>query len=244
LENRENNLDTGVIRKALPDCPLAGLPLHLPHSIARPKASCPRTGGLVVLAVRQNEGIPVTDLKLPPELRADCSRCAGLCCVVHAFYSDQGFAFDKPAHSACRHLTRENRCGIHAGLAARGFPGCVAFDCCGAGQRVMQEICSGTSWRTSDESAVRELFSAYVSSLALHRLMAMLVLAEATLSPPFDARLRQKREQLNELCASAEARNGSLDIATLRKEILGLVMSVSGRAERLSVMKARDRDCV
>jgi hypothetical protein len=56
--------------------------------------------------------------------------------------------------------------------------------------------------------------------------------------------LRQKREQLNELCASAEARNGSLDIATLRKEILGLVMSVSGRAERLSVMKARGRDCV
>jgi hypothetical protein len=43
--------------------------------------------------------------KLPSALRADCSRCAGLCCVVPAFFSVQGFAFDKPAHSTCRYLT-------------------------------------------------------------------------------------------------------------------------------------------
>jgi hypothetical protein len=179
------------------------------------------------LAVRQNEGIPVSELKLPPQLRADCSRCAGLCCVVHAFYSDQGFAFDKPAHSPCRHLTRGNQCGIHNELAPRGFPGCVAFDCYGAGQRVTQDLCSGTSWRTSDESAVREIFSAYLSCLALHKLMAMLVLAEATLSPPVDARLRLKREQLDELCRSTEARNGRLDMARLQHEILELIMSIA-----------------
>lgn len=185
----------------------------------------------------------MTDLKLPPELRADCSRCTGLCCVVHAFYSEQGFAFDKPAHSACRHLTLGNQCGIHAGLAARGFPGCVAFDCHGAGQRVTQEICGGKSWRTLDESAVRQMFAAYATFLTLHRLMAMLVLAEATLLPRFDARLRLKREQLDELCRSAEARTGSLEVATLQNEILGLV-SVSGRAERLSGMKTPDQDAV
>jgi hypothetical protein len=196
------------------------------------------------LAIRQSQGHPVKDLKLPPQLRADCSRCAGLCCVVHAFYSEQGFAYDKPAHSPCQHLTCGNRCGIHAELPSRGFPGCVAFDCYGAGQRVTQEICSGTDWRTSDQHAVRELFAAYVSCLALHRLMAMLVLAEATLSPLEEPRLQLERQQLEELCRSAEARNGSLDIATLEKEILALVMSVSGRAARLSVMKPRDRDCV
>jgi hypothetical protein len=185
------------------------------------------------LAIRHSEGIPVTDFKLPAELRADCARCAGLCCVVHAFYSIQGFAFDKPAHSACRHLTLGNRCAIHRGLASRGFPGCVGFDCYGAGQRVTQEICSGTSWRTSDERAVRELFSAYASCLELHRLMAMLVLAEATLSPPFDARLRLKRQHLEELCRSAEARNGTLDLATLQDEIRELVMSVAAPPARL-----------
>jgi hypothetical protein len=175
----------------------------------------------------------VRDFKLPPELRADCSRCAGLCCVVHAFYSVQGFAFDKPAHSACRYLTAANRCAIHAGLASRGFPGCVAFECYGAGQRVTQEICSGTSWRTSDESAVRELFLTYTSLLTLHRLMAMLVLAEARLAPAVDARLRLKREQLDGLCRSAEVRKGGLDVATLQKEILELVVSIAGPPARL-----------
>jgi hypothetical protein len=164
-----------------------------------------------------------TSLKLPSALRADCSRCAGLCCVVHAFYSVQGFAFDKPAHSACRYLTLENRCAIHTRLASRGFPGCVAFDCYGAGQRVTQELFNGMSWRTSDETAVRNLFSAYTSFLALHRLMAMLALAEATVSPPLDTQMRLKREQLNDLCRSEQAKRGSLDIATLQNDVLELV---------------------
>ena len=164
-----------------------------------------------------------TSPKLPSALRADCSRCAGLCCVVHAFYSFQGFAFDKPAHSACGYLTPENRCAIHAKLASRGFPGCVAFDCYGAGQRVTQEFFSGVNWRTLEKSVAQTLFSAYVSCLALHRLMAILVLAEATVSPPLDAQMRLKREQLNELCRSEEAKSGTLDLAGLQKDVLELV---------------------
>lgn len=160
--------------------------------------------------------------RLPPALRADCSRCAGLCCVVPAFYSVQGFGFDKPAHSACRYLTLENRCAIHVKRAALGFRGCVGFDCYGAGQRVTQELCRGVSWRGSDEAAVR-LFSAYTSCLALHRLMGMLVLAEATVPPPLAAQMRVKREQLNELCRSEEAMSGRLDSAALQREVLELV---------------------
>ena len=161
--------------------------------------------------------------QLPPALRADCSRCAGLCCVVHAFYSVQGFAFDKPAHSACRYLTLDNRCAIHPKLAFRGFPGCVAFDCYGAGQRVTQELFNGLSWRTTDEAAVQTLFSAYTSCLALHRLMAMLALAEATASPPLAAQMRLKRSELNELCRSEEAKRGRLGMSQLEKEVLELV---------------------
>ena len=161
--------------------------------------------------------------KLPATLRADCSRCAALCCVVPAFYSVQGFAFDKPAHSACRHLTRENRCAIHTKLASRGFPGCVAFDCYGAGQRVTEELFNGMSWRTADETTVQNLFAAYTAFLALHRLMAMLALAEATASPPLDTPMRLKREQLDDLCRSVDVQTGSLDIAKLQAEVLELV---------------------
>jgi hypothetical protein len=143
--------------------------------------------------------------------------------VVPAFYSIQGFAFDKPAHAACRYLTLKNRCAIHSGLASNGFSGCVAFDCYGAGQRVTQDLFNGVNWRTLDETAVQNLFSAYTSFLALHELMAMLAVAEAIVLPPHDVEIRQKRELLNALCRSEGARRGRLDIATLRTEVLNLV---------------------
>jgi hypothetical protein len=146
--------------------------------------------------------------------------------VVPAFYAVQGFAFDKPPHSPCRHLTLENRCEIHARLAARGFPGCVSFDCYGAGQRVTQEL-NGMSWRTSDESAVQTLFSTYSSCVVLHRLMAMLALAEASVSPPLDAQLRLKREQLDELCRSEAAKTGTLNLTTLRNDVFELVRTAT-----------------
>jgi hypothetical protein len=149
--------------------------------------------------------------------------------VVPAFYSVQGFAFDKPAYTACKYLTLKNRCAIHTGLASRGLSGCVAFDCYGAGQRVTQELFNGVSWRSSDEIALQNLFSAYTSVLALHKLMAMLALAEATVSPPLDTQMRLKREQLNDLCLSEEAKSGRLDIATLETAVLKLVRKDYGR---------------
>ncbi|HEY3438708.1 MAG TPA: pentapeptide repeat-containing protein, partial [Actinotalea sp.] len=36
-----------------------------------------------------------------PELVADCSRCAGLCCVVPAFVRSADFAITKPAQTPC-----------------------------------------------------------------------------------------------------------------------------------------------
>ena len=68
------------------------------------------------------------------ELTADCTRCAALCCVATAFDASEDFAFSKPAGARCPHLAG-TRCAIHAERPARGFSGCVAFDCHGAGQR-------------------------------------------------------------------------------------------------------------
>ena len=66
--------------------------------------------------------------------RPDCERCFGLCCVATAFAASADFAIDKAAGEPCVHLQTDFRCGIHAALRQRGFPGCAVYDCFGAGQ--------------------------------------------------------------------------------------------------------------
>ena len=69
------------------------------------------------------------------ELRADCSRCAALCCVAPAFTRSADFPISKPAGVPCVHLAGTT-CTVHSRLRPLGFAGCVAYDCFGAGQRV------------------------------------------------------------------------------------------------------------
>ena len=80
-------------------------------------------------------------------LRGDCAQCAALCCVALAFDRSTQFAYDKPAGEPCANLGAKGRCAIHAERAARGFPGCEAYDCLGAGQAVTQGLFGGASWR-------------------------------------------------------------------------------------------------
>ncbi len=102
------------------------------------------------------------------ELRADCSRCVGLCCVAPAFARSADFAVDKPAGTACAHLRADFRCGIHAELRDRGFPGCTVFDCLGAGQRVTAAF-AGRDWRAPDVAA--PMFAAFGVARQVHELL-------------------------------------------------------------------------
>ncbi len=122
--------------------------------------------------------------RLPAHLLADCSSCAALCCVIPPFDAVQGFGFDKPAETACRHLCADHRCGIHGDLIERGFSGCVAFDCLGAGQRLTALAAArfGTvdDWRARPDVA-RWLFAAYPKVREAQEWLARLSLA-ATVS--------------------------------------------------------------
>lgn len=84
-------------------------------------------------------------------LRADCSSCHALCCVVPAFSRSAQFAITKAAGTPCPNLDG-NDCSIHAGLRDAGFSGCAAYDCFGAGQRVTAEVLGGRDWRGSAET--------------------------------------------------------------------------------------------
>ena len=102
------------------------------------------------------------------ELRADCSRCVGLCCVAPAFARSADFAIDKPAGTPCGNLQADFRCAIHADLRDHGFAGCTVFDCLGAGQRVTAAF-AGRDWRTPDVAA--PMFAAFAAARQVHELL-------------------------------------------------------------------------
>ena len=131
------------------------------------------------------------------ELSIDCAACCGLCCVALYRIRSEGFPADLPPGSPCRHLDGDFRCAIHTGLAARGYKGCMAFDCLGAGQKVAQAVYGGADWRACPEMA-GEMFEAFLTVLRLHQMMWYLAEA-ATLLPA-----RALRPELEELFLSTQ----------------------------------------
>lgn len=85
---------------------------------------------------------------------ADCARCAGLCCVALPYQRSTDFPESKPAGRPCRHLgsppgpdqATPYGCGIHDRLTDRGWNGCVAFDCAGAGPHTVHTTYGGRGW--------------------------------------------------------------------------------------------------
>lgn len=112
-------------------------------------------------------------MELASELRGDCARCQGLCCVSLAFDRSEWFAFDKAAGEPCRHLSASNRCRQHARLEAAGHGGCASYDCYGAGQRVTEELFPGLAWRRAPEQQ-RALFAAFLRLRDVHELRLLL----------------------------------------------------------------------
>jgi hypothetical protein len=108
-----------------------------------------------------------------PSLKADCSQCAALCCVLLPFDKSEAFAFDKAGGEPCKHLDGCNVCSIHEKLSDRGFKGCVAFDCHGAGQRVVQEVFAGRSWR-DDPTLMMRMGRAFHTMRRIHELLLLL----------------------------------------------------------------------
>lgn len=152
--------------------------------------------------------------ELPPELRADCAACVGLCCVVPPFDTASGFGFDKPARTPCRHLCADFRCGIHDQLADFGFSGCVRFDCHGAGQRVSQRLFPGADWTRSPLTA-RRMFDAFSVMRALHEMMAMLHVAHAH---THDARLATQLDEIERLCECTPV--DEIYVSDVRRQVL------------------------
>jgi uncharacterized protein YjbI with pentapeptide repeats len=157
------------------------------------------------------------------ELRADCARCAGLCCVAPAFAASADFALDKPAGVTCPNLRGDFRCGIHAQLRDRGFAGCEVFDCFGAGQQLTQVTFGGRSWREAPELAAAQ-FAVLPVMRQLHEMLWHLTEAASLSALEGICEAADRVERLT--TADPETLLG-LDVGALRAEVGELLGRVS-----------------
>lgn len=164
---------------------------------------------------------------IPEHLRADCGSCVGLCCVALPFAASADFAFDKAADSPCPHLGDDSRCGIHNELRDRGFPGCTAYDCFGAGQQVTQVQFREVDWRTTPDGGA-EMFELFRVMQQIHELLRYLAEALArTDGEPVRGRVRAAYDRLDR-CRTAKASSiHALDIDHERRTVGSLLSEVS-----------------
>lgn len=166
--------------------------------------------------------LPLIPLREQLDLRADCRRCSGLCCVATGFRVSADFAIDKLPGTPCPNLDEQFRCGIHDTLLDKGFPGCVAFECLGAGQKVNDTLYRGRDWRRHPAEAA-QIFLVFEVVRGLHELCWLLV--DAHERTPDDAdrtRIAELIADIDELSRQDPAlfRGSDLDAAAAAAEPL------------------------
>ena len=135
------------------------------------------------------------DMPVLPELTSDCSQCAALCCVGLTLDKGDLFSFDKPAGTPCPNLSG-HLCKLHDRLEEIGNPGCVLYDCAGAGQRVTQMRFNGESWR-DDPGLLPAMLRDFDRLKPLHERMRQL--QEAAALPLSEDLEHSRRSLLNRL---------------------------------------------
>ncbi|WP_031523188.1 pentapeptide repeat-containing protein [Streptomyces sp. NRRL F-5123] len=135
------------------------------------------------------------------ELQADCAKCFGLCCVALAFTRSADFPRDKAPGEACEHLDGSHRCGIHDRLRDRGYAGCTAYDCFGAGQKISRHTFGGRGWRDAEDGG-RAMFAVLPVVRQLHELLRYLA----------DVRALPAAERLHPAAAAAAERVEALSL--------------------------------
>lgn len=160
-------------------------------------------------------------------LRGDCENCFGLCCVALYFSASEDFPIDKDAGEPCLNLQPDYRCCVHESLLERGFKGCLAFDCFGAGQKVAKVSYSGHDWRRAPESS-DQMFKVFLIMRQLHELLWYLTEA-LMLQParPIHAELNSMFDQTECLTNLSPDYLMKLDVAAQREDVNILLLKTS-----------------
>jgi hypothetical protein len=160
-------------------------------------------------------------------MRADCARCAALCCVALAFDRSPLFAISKANGEVCPNLGANDRCRIHTRRTQMGFAGCVAYDCLGAGQRVTQEVFGGRSWR-QDPARRDAMFRAFATMRRVHELLLLLHEAgRAPLTAGEGEVLRRLRNSLTPEAGWSERTLAAFDVSEAEKEVRAFLATLT-----------------
>jgi uncharacterized protein YjbI with pentapeptide repeats len=150
-----------------------------------------------------------------------------LCCVAPAFAKSADFAIDKPAGRPCPNLAGDFRCAIHDRLPERGFPGCVVFDCFGAGQQVTQVTFGGREWRGTPGIA-GQMFAVLPVMRQLHELLWYVTQAlELAAARRLHPKLRGALEETTALTAGTPEELLALDLDAHRRRVNPLLQKAS-----------------
>lgn len=161
------------------------------------------------------------------DLRADCARCVGLCCVALGMSRSADFAIQKLPGRPCPNLTPAFRCGIHDRLRQKGFAGCDAFDCFGAGQQVTERTFAGHSW-LEEPAIAAAMFSVFDTMRHLKEALWHLAhAAAATTDPELSEEIERARTLVVGLTDAEPARLERFDAMAFQEEIGKLLGKVS-----------------
>lgn len=187
------------------------------------------------------------DKELYENLRVDCQKCFGFCCVALYFSASEGFPTDKDAGKPCINLQSDFKCAVHKNLREKGLKGCTAYDCFGAGQKVAQSTYGGQDWRRDPENA-KQMFDVF---LVMRGLYEMLWYLTEALRMQHDSVMQEKISsmisetvKLTDLDADSLMR---IDLVVHRSKVNVLLSKTSelvrneARRGKKTVLKARKR---
>ena len=165
--------------------------------------------------------------------RIKCKKCSGLCCVALYFSKFDGFPGDKEAGVPCGNLDSGFHCIIHEELSVKRMKGCIAYDCCGAGQ-IVTSMYKGADWKTNPQNA-GEIFDVFIKVYYLQQMLWYLTEAKALLPA---------RELWEKICIYIDRIKGILQpspkavlqfaIEDIREDI-GILLTEAGRLVRKKV---------
>jgi hypothetical protein len=126
----------------------------------------------------------------------------------------------------CPNLGTDFRCGIHARLRDRGFPGCEVFDCFGAGQQLTQVTFGGRTWR-EDPALAAAQFAVLPVLRQLHESLWYLTEALDLTVGALHDEVRTTLARTEGLAGASPEELGALDIVAHRRTVANLLGRIS-----------------